>query len=302
MNPRKDYYALLGVSQSASADEVKRAYKKLARQYHPDLNPGNKEAESKFKEISEAYAILNDKEKRAKYDRFGSTSFGSDFDRAWSQSRTSEGYDFSHMQDFGFDLGDILGDILGGNAFGRQHGRRQQNHRQQSHRQDLEMELPLTFIESVRGANRSVTVGSATLDVTIPGGVESGSKIRLAKKGQAGGDLFLVCKVAPHPYFKRLGDDLEIQLPVTLAEALSGAKVAVPTVDGIVDLKLPDNASSGMKLKLKGKGVKNSSKGRSGDLIAILQVQVPELSSSDRKKVLEIVEHVNDRDPRAHLR
>ena len=291
MAARKDYYEILGVAKTASLDEIKKAYKKLARQNHPDLNPNNKAAENKFKEISEAYAVLSDTEKRAKYDRFGGAGFGADFDKAWSQSRTNQGYDFSHMGDFGFDFGDILGDILMGGAFGRQRPRRQ----------DLEMELPLSFAESIRGSKKSVSIGESVLDVNIPSGVETGSKIRLAKKGTHGGDLFLVCKVAPHSQFRRQGDDLELALPITLKEALSGSKVAVPTFDGVIDLKIPEGASSGMKLKLKGKGVHNKLSGKSGDLFVVLQIVMPEISASDRRELVEILERAKDRDPRAHL-
>lgn len=292
MASKKNYYEILGVSKTSDIAEIKRAYKKLARQYHPDLNPNNSEAEQKFKEISEAYAVLSDSEKRSKYDSYGSNPFGADFDRAWKSSRTNEGYDFSHMGDFGFDLGDILGDIMMGGAFGS---------RGQPRKKDLEMELHLNFLESLQGVKKSVSLGSSIVDVSIPQGVETGSKIRLPRKGQNGGDLYLVCQVDSHPFFKRIGDDLELVVPITLKEAMSGGKIPVPTPTGVVDLKIPENISSGLRMKLKGKGVHNATKKKTGDLFVVMQIHMPELSSSHKAQILEILESVKQLDPRSHL-
>jgi curved DNA-binding protein len=296
MASKRSYYEVLGVSKNADTNEIKKAYKKLARQYHPDLNPNNKDAEHKFKEISEAYAVLSDAEKRSKYDRFGSGNFGADFDRAWQQSRAGGGgIDFDQMGNFGFDLGDILGDILMGGAFGGRRGR------SQPRPQNLEMELRLSFLESVLGAKKAISTGSSVIDVTIPRGVENGSKIRVAGKGQNGGDLFLVCKIEPHSYFLRSGDNIELTLPITLKEALSGGKIEVPTIHGSVDLKIPEGASSGMKMKLKGKGVENKLTGRSGDQIVTLQVSVPHLNATTRKQVVELLSEVDEKKVRAHF-
>ena len=277
-------------------EEIKKAYKKLARQYHPDLNPNNKEAEGKFKEVSEAYAVLSDADKRSKYDRFGSGNFGTDFDRAWQQSRSSGGgFDFGQMGNFGFDLGDILGDILMGGAFGGAGRARKPA------AQNVETEVPLTFLEAVLGTKKTFSTGSSLIDVNIPRGVDSGAKIRVAGKGQNGGDLFLVCKVEPHAFFKRVGDDIELALPITLKEAIAGGKIEVPTIHGAVDLKIPENASSGMKMKLKGKGVDNKASGRVGDQIVTLQVAVPKLDSKVKKQVLEALSDIEDKSIRTHL-
>ncbi len=301
MPSKKNYYDVLGVSKTASVDEIKKAYKKLARQFHPDLNPNNKEAESRFKEISEAYAVLNDTDKRAKYDRFGSGNFGSDFDKAWQQSWSSHGgFDSERMGNMGFDLGDILGDILMGGAFGGGGRSRGRAHRPQP--QNIEMDLALTFMESVRGAKKTFQANGTLIDVSIPRGVETGSKIRVAGKGQNGGDLILTCKVSPHPYFKRQGETIELTLPISLKEALSGVKVEVPTIHGSVDLKIPEGASSGLKMKLKEKGVHNQLNKKSGDQIVQIQVMVPELSSSEKKDLLETLAKVKDKDVRGHLR
>jgi DnaJ-class molecular chaperone len=283
---RKNYYEILGLTSSASADEIKKAYKKLARQYHPDLNPDNKEAEQKFKEISEAYAVLNDTEKRAQYDRFGAGNFGQDFEKAWSQSWGQQGFDPSRMGSMGFDLGDILGDLLGGGRSGRGGFRARRQPR------DLELELPLTFQESVLGAQKSVRVDGSVIDVKIPEGVETGSKIRVSGRGQDGGDLYLICQVQGHPFYRRQGTTIELNLPITLKEALNGATVEVPTLKGSVDLKIPAGASSGTKLKLKGRGAMDLKSKSTGDQIVTLQVVVPSLTESQRAKVLKALEEV----------
>jgi curved DNA-binding protein len=297
MAAKRNYYEILGVSKTAEIGEIKKAYKKLARQFHPDLNPNNKDAEHKFKEVSEAYAVLSDTDKRSKYDRFGSGEFGADFDRAWQQSsQGGAGIDFEQMGNMGFDLGDILGDILMGGSFG---GRGRRSHRPQP--QNIEMELPLSFLESVRGAKKTFSTGSSLIDVNIPKGVETGSKIRVAGKGKNGGDLILVTRVEAHPFFKRSGDNIELDLPITLKEALGGASVEVPTIQGSVDLKIPEGTSSGMKMKLRGKGIENRQSGKTGDQIVTLQVAVPEMPATARKKILEQLNEVPQKNVRAHL-
>lgn len=284
----KSYYDVLGVSKDASAEAIKKAYKKLARQYHPDLNPNNKEAETKFKEISEAYAVLSDTDKRAKYDRFGGANFGADFDRAWQQSWTGQGFDPNRMGDFGFDLGDILGDILMGGAFG---GKR----RGRMSPKDVRMTLPLSLAESFRGVEKSIALGGgSSIDVRIPPGVDTGSQIRVAGKGQNGGDLYLVCQVEAHPSIKRVGNSIEIVVPITLKEALQGGNIEVPTISGPVDLKIPAGATSGMKLKLKGKGIRSPQTGETGDQIVILQVMIPKLNDSQRGEILHALSKVSE--------
>lgn len=291
MAAKKNYYDILGVKKTADEKEIKSAYKKLARQYHPDLNPNNKDAEAKFKEISEAYAVLSDAQKRSQYDRFGSGNFGNDFERAWGQARQGGGFDPNRMGDFGFDLGDILGDILMGGAFGSSRGR---GRARKAPPQDVEMELPLTLAESIEGTQKSLSVGPTIIDVKIPKGVETGSKIRVTGQGQHGGDLYLICKVLPHPHFKRVGQNIELNLPISLKEAIAGATVVVPTISGKVDLKIPAGASSGMKLKLKGKGLENAKSKEHGDQIVILQVVLPKFSDADRKGVLEALSSIPD--------
>lgn len=285
----RDYYDVLGVSKSSSVDEIKKAYKKLARQYHPDLNPNNKDAEQKFKEISEAYAILSDPEKRSKYDRFGSSGVGNDFEKAWGQSWSNRGFDPNRMQDFGFDLGDILGDILMGGAFGsgKRGGR---SHRPQA--QDAELELPLEFLEAATGCKKSIRAGKSVIEVKVPPGVESDSKIRVSGHGPNGGDLYLKCQVGEHSFFKRNGDNIELTVPISLREAIEGTTITVPTISGPVDLKIPANASSGMKMKLKAKGVENLKSKTKGDQIVTLQVAVPKVSGPAKESLLKALSQI----------
>ena len=291
MAARKDYYKILGVDQKADAQEIKKAYKKLAREFHPDLNPNKKEAEAKFKEVSEAYAVLSDETKRAQYDRFGSGTFGEDFERAWGQSRAQGGFDYSRMNDFGFDLGDILGDILMGGAFGS--GKRS-SFRKRPEPQNIELELPLTFLEAAEGSQKSIQLASSVIDVKVPRGVETGSKIRVPGKGTDGGDLYLVCKITSHSYFKRSGDNVELTLPISLKESLKGATIAVPTLSGTVDLRIPEGTVSGAKLKLRGKGFESPKTKERGDQIVTIQVVVPKVEANVREKLLQVLESVPD--------
>ena len=295
MPASKDYYQTLGVAKGASEAEIKKAYKKLARENHPDLNPNNPAAEKRFKEISEAYAVLSDSEKRAKYDRFGSGEFGDAFSQAWGRAHQGGGFDPSQMHDFGFNLDDILGDIFKGAFRGARRSHPQPR--------DLEMELPLSFLEAVNGTQKGISLDGSVIDVRIPSGVENNAKIRIAGKGQNGGDLYLITKVMPHPFFRRVGDQIEVDLPISLKEALAGATVPVPTIDGAVDLKIPAGSSSGQKMKLKGKGVIDPRSKSRGDQIVTLQVTVPKLNDRERQAVLDALSQVKeDSDLRAKLK
>jgi molecular chaperone DnaJ len=288
----KDYYKVLGVPKTATKDEIKRAYKKLARQYHPDANKDNKDAEQRFKEISEAHSILTNDERRKEYDEIrryaesGGIPFGFG----------TGGGGRVHVGDIG-DLfgdggvGDIFEDVFGFS------GRRRKG-------QDLETNAHLTFEQAVEGTTFDLADGTK---VRVPAGVKDGSRIKVADKGGPGpqggrpGDLYVRVHVDPHPIFSMSGrGDLAIKLPVTFTEAALGARVQVPTLDGVVTVKIPPGSRPGKKLRVKGKGGPRPSGGR-GDLIVEVDVEIPQKLSKQEKELLEQFDTVHRGNPRAHL-
>ncbi|RTI15930.1 DnaJ C-terminal domain-containing protein [Thermus scotoductus] len=256
----KDYYAILGVPRNATQEEIKRAYKRLARQYHPDVNK-SPEAEEKFKEINEAYAVLSDPEKRKVYDTYGTATP--------PPPPPPGGYDFS-----GFDVedfSDFFQELFGGGLFGV--GRRARPRRGR----DLRAELPLTLEEAFRGGEKVVEVGGRRVPVKIPPGVQEGSTIRLAGLGGPGdppGDLLLTVRLLPHPVFRLEGQDLYATLDVPAPIAVVGGKVRAPTLEGPVEVTIPPRTQAGKKLRLKGKGFPGPH-GR-GDLYLEVRVVIPE--------------------------
>lgn len=359
MAKAKDLYAVLGVPRTASADEIRKAYRKLARQYHPDLNPGNKQAEERFKEISLAYDVLSSAEKRKLYDEFGAESLQSGFDperareyRRWAES--GHGFAFGRGGfgaqgpagfDFGFgewpprggrrraaeqerDFGDILREMFGG-------GRSESA--EEPRRRDVEYPIEVGFLDALRGLKTAVTVrrplpcascrgtgrsgrrgcgecsGSGTvekrekLNVTIPAGVGDGARVRVAGKGGIGpdglpGDLYFVVKVRPHPLLTREGQDLFIDVPITVSEAVLGATITVPTPQGPVQLKVPPGSQSGRRLRLRGRGAPDPKGGPPGDLYVRLMVQVPRNGSArGLEDALAAIERAYGENPRAHL-
>ncbi len=284
-----DYYAALGVSRTASKDEIRKAYKKLVRQYHPDVKPDDKVAEARFKEIQEAWAVLGDEKKRQQYDRFGRT-----FDaRGGPGGGPSPGG--NPFGGAGFDLDDILGGIFGGGQSPFGGGGRQQRPRA-SHGEHIRAEVTIPFELAVRGGEHTVTVsrGGETerLAVQIPAGTDDGTVLRLTGKGHPGqyggkpGNLLITVRVASHPWFRREGDNLIVEVPVTPAEAVLGAKVTVPTLDeGNLRLTIPPGTSSGARLRLRGKGVKNARAGKTGDELVVVRIVVPEKPTSAKKKL-----------------
>lgn len=262
-------YDVLGVSPDASHDDIRRAYRKLARQYHPDRNPGDAAAERRFKEVNAAHEVLSDPEKRKLYDDFGEDALRAGFDaeraRAWRQAGGQ-----GPMGGFGvdFDMGDIFEELFGGGFRAARAGR------------TVQSEITVDFLTAARGGERELRFADGrTLTVRIPPGVRDGESLRLRGQGEPGpggpGDLVLTVRVAPHPIFRREGDDLHLVLPVTISEALLGATVEVPTLEGVVKLKVPPGSQSGRRLRLRGKGI--SRRGRpAGDLYAELSVRVPD--------------------------
>ncbi|HTO68283.1 MAG TPA: J domain-containing protein [Myxococcota bacterium] len=303
-----DLYATLGVARTASAEEIRKAYRKLARKHHPDVNPGDRKAEERFKEISFAYEVLSDKDKRARYDEFGTAGLAEGFDPAhareyarWSQgARRSPSYEtFSGGADI--DLEDLLGGIFGGRA-GRPRG--------PARGHDAEGEIEVDFVDAVRGGEVRVQVGGrGTLRIKVPPGSDTGTKIRLAGQGDAGaeggpaGDLFLTLKVRPHAFYRREGSDLHLDLPVTIPELVHGASVEVPTPDGPVTMKIPAHSASGRVLRLRGKGAAKLGAAERGDMYVRLVAELPDPSDPRLDAIAKELEPLyQGRDVRARLR
>jgi len=309
MATNKDYYKILGVSRDASSEDIKKAYRKLARRYHPDLNPGNKEAEEKFKEIQEAYEVLSKEDKRKAYDMYGSAGFQPGSERTtwrWSESPSEGGVRFS-FGDFGGFSGfeDIFSEIFGTRETVVGRARRAR---------DIEYEIEIDFETAVKGGVRDIKItretgerkiSTETISVRIPPGVDDGSRIRVPGKGEVGrgnsGDLFLRVKVRPHPIFKRKQDDIYLELPVTFYEAALGAQINVPTIDGSATVTIPSGVQNGTKLRLKGKGVPNIKSNERGDEYVVVRIVMPEHIGENVKKKFEELAKTAPYNPRIHL-
>jgi DnaJ-class molecular chaperone len=317
----EDYYKILGTDRGASQEEIQKAYRKLARTYHPDLNPDDKSAKEKFQEIQKAYDVLNDPKKREMYDRYGSQfeSMGEGGPQ-WQQFHGGEaGYqdiDFSQVFGGGSGGGGFGGfeDILrqfagGGQSTGRRHRGRQARPQRGA---DLHHDLEIPFNTAINGGEAQVSLRRPdgqieTIMVKIPAGIEDGKKIRVRGQGDqsptggAAGDLLIRVHVAKHPCFRRRGNDLEVSVPVTVTEAAVGAKVDLPTPQGkTVSLKVPPCTSSGKRLRLKGMGVPSAA--GPGDLYADIQIVLPESLDADDLDALRSIEHAYQRAPRAGLK
>lgn len=302
-----DLYKELNVARTASQDEIRKSYRKLAKDLHPDLNPGDKEAEEKFKKVSAAFAILGDPDKRSRYDRGEIDASGQErpeqrFYREYASEdpgfryRSSAGY-----QDFG-EYSDIFSDLFGRGAGGA--GARQFRARGQDARYRLDVE----FLEAVQGATKRITLpDGGTLDLTVPAGTTDGQVLRLKGKGGPGigggpsGDALVEIGVKTHPLFTREGNDILIELPITLDEAVLGGKVEVPTVSGRVAMTIPKGASSGQTLRLKGRGVKPRT-GAAGDELVKLKIVMPDEVDGELAAFFEEWKAKHAYDPRRKLK
>lgn len=362
----EDFYEILGVSKNATQEEIKKAYRKLARKWHPDINPGNKEADQRFKDISRAYDCLGSEEKRELYDEFGEEGLQAGFDAEkareyarWSSfqggARTGAGEGFGRYQSYEDIFGDLFGAGMEGSGF---------RTTMASRGRDIEHEMTIDLISALKGfetelamqktktcpgcqgsgkdPDSSITscpvcggsgrqdvaegpiqftkpcpqcnghgqtgkpcaqcggsgrvLGTERIRVVIPQGVKDGSKVRVAGKGEPGlnggqpGDLYLVIHLKPHPFLKRDGDNLTMEVPVTVREAMAGGTIRIPTIDGQVNLKVPPRSQSGQVLRLKGKGAVNVKTKKRGDLLVKLAVKVPK---TDDKDILQAVQKMD---------
>jgi curved DNA-binding protein len=319
MATERDYYSILGVPKSATPDAIKKQYRKLAMEHHPDRNKGDKQAEEKFKNINEAYAVLSDPKKRKQYDTFGSAGFHQRF----SQEDIFQGFDIGDiLKDFGFTTDDVFGSMFGrGRKGGGRTGRRQRSPfgagqgfdfqdifnqtarqgfgaQQPAKGRDSTTDLKVTLEEAARGAMKSVTLSSAgnrqSLNVRLPAGVQDGNKLRLAGKGDPGppgtppGDLYLVVRVQPHPVFRRDENNLHLEKEIKLSEALLGTTIEVPTLlEGPRKVKVPPGTQPGAKIRLPGMGIPGRGDGKQGDAFVSLRITLPKKLNKRQKKLAE---------------
>ncbi len=299
-----DYYKTLGVDKNASENNIKKAYRKLAMKYHPDRTQGNKSAEEMFKKISEAYAVLSDKEKRQQYDTFGASGFR----QRYTQEDIFKGFNFGDIfREFGLGDGHFANVFMGGAGRGRKFsfgfggdpfGAYTSAQRAPVRGSDLVYELPLTLKEVLAGASKTIALEQGgqhqKISVNVPKGMVTGKKLRLAGKGQPGalggppGDLYIQAKVLDHPVFSRVDHDLYIDREIRLSDALLGTKIQIPTLDGKdLNLKIPAGTQHHTKLRLKGFGLPKMKKGHRGDLYARILVKVPKRLNKKQKAVVE---------------
>jgi curved DNA-binding protein len=315
----EDLYAVLGVTKDAETSALKKAYRKLAGQLHPDKNPGNKASEARFKQVNHAYEVLGDAKKRKLYDEFGEDGLREGFDadrmrayRNWSGQQPQRGS--SGRGGFGgqtIDPEDLFGGGAGsgglGDLFGDLVGRARRQ-RGPVKGPDLESEITIDFASAVRGATLELQPqgAGAPMSVRVPPGATEGIRLRIPGQGAPSssggprGDLMLLVHVTAHPYFRREGDDLHMDLPITIAEAYHGARVQVPTTDTPVNMKIPAGAQSGQVVRLRGKGV--ARKGRTpGDLYVHFMVQIPTEHSPELDKLIDAVAESQKDDPRIDI-
>lgn len=295
----QNLYKTLGVSKDASTPDIKKAYRTLAKENHPDVNPGNARAEARFKEATSAYEVLSDKERRKNYDDFGDVSLSQSFDakqaRAYQQQRPGGGRRGGGSP-FGQGSDDAwLHDLFG---FGGQGQRRPTKGR------DIQSEVRVDFMTSALGGKKTLQFEAGrTIQVRIPSGIEDGEKLRLKGQGSPGGngaasgDLLLTIRVGADTTWRREGLNLHLDVPITISEAMTGGSVSVPTLTGNVTLKIPAGSQSGRTLRLKGKGIERKSKGK-GDLYVHVQVQVPICEMTpELEAALEVIERHYDPEP-----
>jgi curved DNA-binding protein len=301
----RDYYEVLGVAKNATLDQIKKAYRQLARKYHPDRNPGDKQAEANFKEVQESYDVISDKDKRAQYDQFGfagpapaSAPGGATFH--WGGGAAPGNFSnvdpaqFADiLRNFGFDAGNV--DM--GN-FGRPRGRSRTNSRRRAAAAPPEAppEVTVPFLTAAQGGAISLQVDGQHIDLKVPAGIADGQTMRLSGQGPDGEDLYLKIRVQPHEYFRREGNDIVLEVPLSLPEAVLGTTVEVPTIDGArLGVKVPPGTSSGARLRLRGRGIKG------GDQYIEIKIQVPAAKDERSRQLIEEFARLHPQSPRQGL-
>ena len=329
----KDYYQTLGVAKSATEKEIKAAYRKLARKYHPDVNPGDKAAEAKFKEINNAYEVLSDKDKRKKYDKYGDKwQYADQFEEAERQQAQYRQYPSGGGGGQSFQFGGDIGgmDSIFDELFGKGRGGGFSRQARPRRGQDLETEVEVTLEEAFSGTARTISLqaqepcaschgtgqianvacsvcrgagfvnGVKRLEVKIPAGVTTGSRVKVTGKGQPSfgggpaGDLFLIVKVRPHDIFERRGDNLHVTIPVPLTTAVLGGTIEVPTLKSKLELKIPAETQNGRVFKLGGQGMPHLGKAQKGDLLAKVTIVLPEKLSEKEKELFRQLRDIRE--------
>lgn len=319
---KRDYYDVLGVARSASADEIKSAFRKLARKFHPDVTKNDPKLTDRFKEAQEAYEVLSDPAKRKNYDEFGHAGVGANpggggdpweqFRRAQAgggggAGRSWQGGPGVSVEDFdigGGDFGSIFEQMFGAGGRGRGRSRARV---QPQRGQDVEHPITLSFEQAARGTHLPMQINREgkieTIDIRIPAGVKDGSRVRVKGRGQHSdgepGDLFIITHVTPHAYFRRDGLDVHLDLPISLAEAVDGAKIDVPTLDGLRTLHIPPGTSSGVKLRIKGHGIQRGEE--KGDQIVITRILLPKALDDEDRQAIDKVSAKHPFNPRADV-
>jgi curved DNA-binding protein len=308
----KDYYSILGVAKNSSSEDLKKSYRRLARKYHPDMNPGDKAAENRFKEVTEAYEVLSDAEKRRRYDQFGqyvnqpSSSRGPSATPRGGYTPTPDmgGYDFANYGSFD----DFLNELLGrANSPGSRPAASRQDNTTSvstSSNGDREANISLTMTEAFKGAEKSFNIGTENIKIRIPLGAKPGSRIRVRGKGginsfsKQRGDLYLTITIKNNEFFQFEKDNLVCELPVSPDEAVLGAQIQVPTLDGVVTVNVPAGVQSGQSLRLRGKGWYNA-KGERGDQLVKVQITTPKTINNSEKELYEKLRTIRSSDPRS---
>jgi len=300
---KRDYYEILGVSRDADDKQLKKAFRKFARKYHPDLNPNNKEAEQRFKEVNEAYEILSDPAKRKQYDSFGHAAFDAGFQGSEGFRPRTGGFDPRAAQDRGFGsiFEDIFGDVFSG---------RRESQPVPETGKDLVYNLEIDLKDAYHGTStyvniqRGARLQSEQIMVKIPPGVDNGTKVRVAGKGGAGirggksGDLYIITSIRPDRFYERKGDDLYCEVPITISEAALGAKIEVPTMDGTASMTIPSVTQGGQLFRLKEKGMPHLKGGRSGNQYVKVIITIPKNLTEEDKELFKKISALYTENPR----